>query len=141
MARESTLNHRVTTALRKIPVTLVDWVENSCCVGTPDMCVLHNGVYAWVENKHLPAWPKRPATPVRVAHFSWEQKLWLLLHGEAGGLGWLFIQVDDDYLLFDWRWAQVIDTHPKAVWLDVAAWKGKGRSCDWLSWVKVVTGQ
>lgn len=70
-------------------------VENPACPGTPDV----NFIGGWVELKWLRAWPKGAATPVRVEHFTPQQKLWLRRRRRRGGAAWLLLQCRKEWLL------------------------------------------
>ena len=71
-------------------------IENLLGKGTPDV----NCVGCWVELKWLSAWPKRASTPVRLDHYTDEQRLWLKRRGEAGEPTWLCLQVGQEWFLF-----------------------------------------
>ncbi len=71
-------------------------VENDACPGTPDVTY----VGGWLELKSRDAWPKRPETPLRVRHFTQEQRIWLRAECAAGGRAFLLLRVRYDWLLF-----------------------------------------
>lgn len=75
-------------------------IENSAKSGTPDVAYSANNVHGWIELKHRPTWPKRSKTPVRLHHFTNQQRIFLTKHGKAGGHCFLFLKVEKDYLLF-----------------------------------------
>jgi len=97
MAGEANLRAAVKRALS--PYGVVKRVENAADVGTPDVAYCLKGRAGWLELKHLPAWPVRPATPVRIAHLRPEQVLWLEAWCAAGGAAFLLLQVATTYLL------------------------------------------
>lgn len=72
-------------------------VENPAYPGTPDV----NYVGGWLELKKCPAWPVRPNTPLRIDHYTPQQKVWGLRRRRAGGRSHLLLQVKNDWLLFD----------------------------------------
>jgi len=72
-------------------------VENRAAPGTPDV----NYVGGWLELKWLRSWPSRAATPVRVAHFNMQQRLWHLRRRDAGGKTWVLLQCRREWFLFD----------------------------------------
>lgn len=90
--KESTLARKVRKLLRPLDAMRV---ENPCLPGTPDI----EFIGGWVELKKLDAWPKRPTTPIRLPHFTPQQRLWLTRRMEKGGLSLLLLQVGRDYLL------------------------------------------
>lgn len=70
-------------------------VENPCLPGTPDL----NFAEGWIELKAVKEWPKRETTPLRVPHFTQQQRVWLTRRHEKGGLALLLLQVADEFLL------------------------------------------
>lgn len=73
-------------------------IENVVGSGTPDV----NYNDGWIELKYLDAWPARENTPVRIDHFTPQQKAWLVRRSNAGGKAWLLLKVGKtDWLLFD----------------------------------------
>lgn len=72
-------------------------LEDSINSGIPDVVAQHDFLTAWIEIKHIKAWPKRARTPVRLNHLSpaqigflmsWQQT-WVLL-GVGSGEALLF---------------------------------------------------
>lgn len=100
-------------------------VEDSTRPGYPDieyriaekLCAgkrsaLSSGV---LELKHLEAWPKRAATPVRIKHLTPQQVHQLELEGRLHGRSYLLLQVGEELLLFPWfRVAQIAKGVPRA---------------------------
>lgn len=76
-------------------------VENAVSSGTPDVAYSCNGVHGWIEFKYVVRWPSRYKTPLRLTHFTPYQKVFLYKHGEAGNHCFMFLKVDQDYLIFD----------------------------------------
>jgi hypothetical protein len=67
---ESDMRQLVVRALAGLdPVS----VENPAHPGTPD--VNHTG--GWLELKRVDAWPARPGSPLRLPHFTPQQRVWL----------------------------------------------------------------
>lgn len=100
MSIESTMRQDIIKVLRKF------WmhpqaIENSVGTGVPDV----NYVQGWVELKALHEWPKRAATPVRIDHFTPQQRIWLRNRWMAGGAAYLLLKVDGEYLLFTGAYA------------------------------------
>jgi hypothetical protein len=86
---------RALYALHAVPI------ENPLRAGIPDVAYI-NG---WIELKYLKAWPKRPETPVRIHHFTKQQRIWLRRHCQLGGNSFLLIQCKREWLLFDGLYA------------------------------------
>lgn len=72
-------------------------VENPACPGTPDV----NCVLGWIELKHVPAAPARAGTPVRVDHYTQQQRLWARRRAAAGGMCLMYLQVGNEHFLLD----------------------------------------
>lgn len=91
---EKGMRRRVVKALK--PLDAVS-VENSVYAGTPDV----NYAEGWLELKWVRSWPKNRDTPLRVPHFTQQQKLWLTRRWRSGGAAYLLLKVSRDWLLFD----------------------------------------
>jgi len=72
-------------------------VENPCQPGTPDV----NYVEGWIELKWLRAWPVNPETPVRLEHYTKQQKIWAYRRRRVGGQCWFLLQCGREWLLLD----------------------------------------
>ena len=94
MTLEYTMRARVVRALK--PLHAIS-VENPCHPGTPDV----NYAHGWIELKAMPEFPKRPDTPLRVPHYTPQQKIWAVKRSHAGGLCWLLIMVGREWFLLD----------------------------------------
>lgn len=92
MSSEKDMRKRVVKILK--PLHAVS-VENGVGAGTPDV----NYTGGWIELKSMAAWPVDPDLPLRVDHFTTQQRLWLRKRWLAGGNVWLLIKVADDWLL------------------------------------------
>lgn len=93
---EQRMRQRVVKILRDYdPVS----VENPAHPGTPDV----NCTLGWIELKQHDKWPVRAETPLRVPHFTQQQRVWLKRRWKAGGGAWLLIQVGQDWLLLSGR--------------------------------------
>lgn len=64
-------------------------VENPACPGTPDVYYMHG----WVELKEADEWPVRPSTPLRLKHFTKQQRLWARTHILKGGVSTVLLKV------------------------------------------------
>lgn len=72
-------------------------VENPAYPGTPDV----NYVEGWIELKWLRRWPSNAWTaPVRLDHFTPQQRTWLLRRSRRGGNVHVLLQVGREHLLF-----------------------------------------
>lgn len=72
-------------------------VENPAEPGTPDV----NYVEGWIELKFKEEWPKRPSTPLRVPHFTAQQRVWLVRRVLSGGKAFVLLKVGrSEWLLF-----------------------------------------
>lgn len=75
-------------------------VENPAHPGTPDInYCMGEGREGWIELKQEDEWPKRATTPLRVPHYTQQQRVWAIRRAAKGGSVWLLIQVESDYLL------------------------------------------
>jgi hypothetical protein len=54
-----------------------------------------------IELKHVPQWPARPDTPLRVRHLTADQELWHDRWRLGHGVSWLLLQVEREYLLLE----------------------------------------
>lgn len=72
-------------------------MENPIVPGTPDV----NYNHGWVELKFAERWPPRGG-PLRVDHFTRQQRTWLTRRRRAGGRAFLLLKVGEtEWLLFD----------------------------------------
>lgn len=83
--------------------------EDLVSKGYPDVSFGALGVNGWIELKALEEWPIRPQTVVKIDHYTPEQRLWLLKRGSNGSKHvYLFLEVGDDLLLFNYIQAQKV---------------------------------
>ena len=75
-------------------------IENAFYKGVPDVNFLIGGIEGWLELKFLHEFPKKENTPVKIPHFTQEQKLWHKERWENHGLTAMLLQVNDYYFLF-----------------------------------------
>lgn len=114
-------------------------VENPCLPGTPDLCIGYGGRCAWLEVKQLQCFPVRPATPVRIEHFTSEQRDWLREWGSAIDLCYLIVRVDRiGVYLFGWRSAAMVGSLNQYQWDEEALLFIPLRSGDWGAALRVV---
>lgn len=95
---ESGQRGRVTRALRELDAIAV---ENPVYPGTPDV----NYIGGWLELKWLRRWPKGVDTPVRIDHYTPQQKAWGLRRKRRGGKVHVLLQVQREWLLMDAEFA------------------------------------
>lgn len=93
-------------------------VENAVGPGTPDCCVLVNGVTSWVELKRLDYW--QSDLGLRKA-----QRAWLMTWYIHGGRCYVFANIKDDYILIPGN--LITNNHlNKERWMELApVWEGK----------------
>jgi hypothetical protein len=92
MSTERNMRKVVVDALRTLHAVSV---ENGVGVGTPDV----NCSLGWIELKSLDDWPARAETPVKFAHFSPEQRLWITKRCQAGGFAWVLLKIAHEWFL------------------------------------------
>ena len=102
---EAALRNYVRTGLGRAGV-LTTHHEDALQAGVPDLSYSGGGVNGWVELKYAEAWPARARTPLRLPHYTAEQRHFLLTRGRAGGRCWLLLRVGREHLLFDHERAQ-----------------------------------
>ncbi len=91
---ESALAKKVMRLLKPLDAKRV---ENRVGMGTPDV----NYIHGWIELKQQDKWPKRASTVVRLHHdLTKEQRIWINRRDKLGGIVYVLLQVDRDYLLF-----------------------------------------
>jgi len=98
MGRENTMKRTVIKLLRTLHGTSI---ENGVGIGTPD--VAYAG--GWLELKCIENWPKRELTPLRLPHFTPQQKVWLVKHSQCGGEAYILLKVAQDWLLLGAKWS------------------------------------
>lgn len=76
--------------------------------GVPDVSFGSKDKQGWIELKALHDWPKKENTIVKIDHYTPQQKIWLLKRGRVGGCCWLLLKVKYDWLLFDYKNAQLV---------------------------------
>lgn len=86
--RESSLRGVVVKALHELHAIAV---ENPVLPGTPDV----NYVGGWLELKSLDRWPFRESTPVRIEHWTPQQRVWHVLRARAGGRSFVLLEIVD----------------------------------------------
>ena len=78
-------------------------IENVLTSGTPDVNGCVEGTDFWCELKVIALLPPRNG-PVRIPHYTQDQRLWIRRRGLAGGRVGLLLQVNypRHYLVFHW---------------------------------------
>lgn len=92
------MRQRVVRALRPLDAFSV---ENAMRAGTPDV----NFTDGWIELKQIGKRPGRDETPVRVPHFTPQQRVFLRRRWHRGGKAFVLLLLDGEWLLFDGCWA------------------------------------
>jgi len=106
-------------------------VENMLEEGYPDVDLCFAGADWHVELKRLPWWPKRPATIVRVTHYTQKQRDWLKKRLLAGGNVAVLLAVDKEavpeYFLFTHGAVLLVGKMDRTTMHERAAghWEGK----------------
>lgn len=137
--REAVLWELLKKHWARIPGLRIMRVENPCLPGTPDVCVGFNGKCAWIELKMIAAFPKRDSTPVRIEHFTSQQKLWLKEWGEIKIPAFVIIRVvSTGYYVFEWRAATQICEMTRSQWEENAVLILPSRGGDWLSVLRAI---
>jgi hypothetical protein len=85
---------RLTAALDPVPIE--NLLVGETGIGTPDV----NLIPCWCELKWAKSWPKRESTPLRLPHFSGDQREWARRRSAAGGLCFLVLQVGPEWFVF-----------------------------------------
>lgn len=96
MTSESTLRSNVLQILRKEGMDARP-VENPIDPGFPDIEYI-GGV---MELKACAGWPARAATPLRLDHYTQEQRIWHSRRWRKGGTVFVLVQIGSEFLLFN----------------------------------------
>lgn len=105
-------------------------IENLAEAGIPDVyyTMKLDGSGGWIELKHVPSWPKRETTALKIKHFTKEQMAWIRKHGRAGARVFVLLQVERDYFLLKWDEALNIGKWKKSEYLKISKfrrWKNR----------------
>ena len=95
--------------------------------GIADVSFCQNGIGGWMELKHISRWPTRKTTKVRIPHYTEDQKEFLMKKGRGQGNTWLFIQIESDFLVYDWVAAQKLPDLTKTEMVEAATLFYEGR--------------
>lgn len=113
--------------------------EDLLNTGVPDISYSHL-VHGWIELKYAEAWPKRASTPLRLPHYTKEQKAWLLRRGRAAGHCWLFLRVGRaEFLLFDHERAQHVGEMERGLVVACTKRRYLGGRIDFEDLIEVLT--
>ena len=93
---ERNVRSRVVKALKSLHGFAV---ENVCLPGTPDV----NYAGGWIELKWLKSWPEKEGTPIRIPHYTNQQRVFAMKRDKAGERCWWLLNVEktNDWLLLD----------------------------------------
>lgn len=95
-----------TTLVKACPAGDLTRIENAVQLGTPDVNGCLWGTDFWCELKAADKWPKDPAKPLLLPHYTRNQRLWIRKRGRAGGKVFLLLRVTNpvhEWLLFGWE--------------------------------------
>lgn len=98
-------------------------IENPAWPGTPDVNYCLGGEEGFIELKNIDDWPVNATTTVKVAHFTQQQRSWLIRRVDCGGRAWLLLRVatPNDWVLMRGDKAAYLLGHvPRAVLLQRA---------------------
>lgn len=95
MISEKQMRQNVVKALRKAKLDARP-VENPVDPGFPDV----EYIGGTLELKAVDAWPKRADTPLRLDHYTLEQRIWHERRHHRGGRIHVLLQVGREFLLF-----------------------------------------
>jgi hypothetical protein len=111
-------------------------IESPMTEGNPDV----NYVGGWIELKAVRTWPKRPDTPLRIDHYTIEQRAWHQRRRAAGGKVFLLLKVGEtEWLLFDARTAALDLGHVSRARLydiAIARWTRKPKKEELQQWLR-----
>ena len=85
-----------------------------------------DGRHGWMELKQADMWPCRPTTTVKFPHYTLDQRNFLSRKGKYGGMTFLLVQVDQDFLLFNARAAQPVGSLTRDEMFLTCQWFCKG---------------
>lgn len=102
-------------------------IESDTGAGIPDVSYGVPTGNGWIELKYLPAFPKKSSTPIKMSHFTSQQKMWLKRRGRIAGNVWLLVRVEDEFFLFDWQQALLCEAWNQNEWRFLAKgfWSGR----------------
>jgi hypothetical protein len=119
--RESNMSRVVMRLLKPLHPVRIE--TGMVCSGVPDV----NYSEGWIELKALEHWPKREDTPLRIPHFTPQQRIWVIRRLRAGGRVHVLLTVGQDWLLFSGHFAaERLGDAPRAELFAsaVASWRG-----------------
>ncbi len=100
--------------------------EDSIGVGIPDVSYGLRNVNGWIELKQLPAWQKRRTTIVKIRHFTPQQRAWSMNRGRTGGRCFLFLKVQQEYVLLPWTEVKIDDHQTRSKMIATGSyWRGR----------------
>lgn len=102
-------------------------VENTVNNGHPDVEFIIGGKAGTIELKVAKEWPKRPDTPLRLRHYTQEQKEDARARHIAGGRPFLLLEVSDTFMLSRAPWSLLVGSKERAVLERIcdAKWEGE----------------
>jgi hypothetical protein len=115
-------------------------LEDRLSAGIPDVCYTVRGMKGcgFLELKYKPTWPKYKHRPFTLKHFTKEQRLWLKFIGEWAEWAFVLLQVEREYLLFDWSQAQLIGELPRSELIHQVTARWEGSIC-WGQFARLIS--
>lgn len=92
--KETGVNAKIQAALAGLDAVRV---ENPADPGTPDI----NFKLGWIETKLIKRWPKKKLSPVRVRHYTPQQRAWHVRRHKVGGFILVVIEVEGYVFVYD----------------------------------------
>jgi hypothetical protein len=85
------------------------------------------GRHGWMELKYRAKAPLRSNSICSLPHFTDAQRVWLAKKGRSGGMTFLLLQLDRDYLLFTWQEAEDVGRVTTERLYEIAKFVSEGR--------------
>lgn len=73
--------------------------EDRHAKGVPDTSYGYKGVNGWIEFKSIAKWPSKATSPLKLPHFTGEQRMWLHRRGRKAGNCWLVAEIGEHVFL------------------------------------------
>jgi hypothetical protein len=117
------------------------WTRLECSLaGVPDVVCSVGGRHHFIELKSVVRFPKKDKTPIRLPHFTSDQRWWLKQHGEAGESCYVFLKVDKEYFLYHWSNLAGLGEWTRQELMDNCVFYAKGRM-DYEGFIKEMVGE
>jgi hypothetical protein len=109
--------------------------------GIPDVIFSMKGVRGFMELKYMKSFPKKENTPIRIRNLHNKQIEFLARHYNSAGKCYVFLQIENEYLLFSTFHIGFLKTgEPKQILIGMALkhWKNK---INFLELSKILKGE